>query len=117
MEPSEIAILEVLRDRFTACGSVPGEVNINRDEFDCLVSRELADDVERPRLHAAGEQHPVVTTPRDQLREVVEPFSESVNDTQQLNRLEIPGRRFTVWSAFRAQLTIKVLKEAVGNPD
>lgn len=63
----------------------------------------LADDVERPHEHAAREQDPIVTATWDQLGEIVELLGETVDDAQQLDRLEVRNRRFTVRPTFLAE--------------
>ena len=77
----------------------------------------MAGNVERPDQHAAGEQDPIVTSTRNQLGKIVELHGKSVDDPQQLDRLEVRSRRFTVRSSLRTQLTVEILEEPVRRPN
>lgn len=53
----------------------------------------------------------------DHLGKIVELHGKSVDDPQQLNRLEVRSRRFTARSSLRTQLTVEILEEPVRRPN
>ena len=80
-------------------------------ELDGTICGELTDDGETRHKGPIHHQDPVVVTPRDQARQVIELDREAIDDSDQLEHLEVVRRRFAVRPTFGTELAIKVVKK------
>lgn len=94
------------------CSGVVLEVEIELDEFDCPVWSQLTDDGEAGNENARGDEDSIVGPARDQFGKLIEAGGESLDDSKQLESLEVVRRRFTVRTALRSELPVEVLEEA-----
>ena len=65
------------------------EVQIELDELDRAIRRQLADDREHRDERSSGDEDPIVRASWDELQKSVEPTRETIDDPQQLEHLEV----------------------------
>ena len=67
------------------------EVDVELQEFDGAVGSELTNHGEPRYEHADRDEDSVVVSSWDQLRQIIEPDGESLDDAQQFEHLEVVG--------------------------
>ena len=87
------------------------DVHVELDELDRVVGDELPDDREPRDQNAGGDQDPIVGASGDERWELVEGGGEDFDDAEELEDLEVVGRRFAIGSALCRELAVEVFEE------
>lgn len=105
--------------RRPSSASFPPEpaVEIELDQLDCPVTRELRNNCVSGNDVPGRHENPIVRTTDYQLRQRVELGSEPVDDSKEVESLKIRRRWFTIRTALTTELPVEVLEEVLRRPD